>query len=382
MSELPGGRSRSGVALRALLLAAGCVASGARPAETLASAVAACMNAARRLFDQDAQLRSYERPTHDGARVYAYSPVELVNNCTVGMRVNADYAVGKGIQGKAKVVVEFDVCLVRAQLASLRALPMLYWNGSKPDLHLWRSAMIRHDGASRGGKSHGMLKGYRKGSDLALDLGFGRAGPKAAWQRYGKCAVVGGAPSLTRASNGPLINSHDAVIRFNDHPAGGAYSKSAGARSTFRMFNSLYAEAPSTDPTAQVLQVCQNGKRVRGAIERAAADGHDKRHMLEPEVYRTFYEHFGSGGLTGALGVWFALAMCDEVTLFGFSSPCELGAKYTHYHSETAYMERVQVNTVKVALWTWALRCAGLVRWAPPLDGSDPDHQCAAVIAR
>jgi hypothetical protein len=42
-------------------------------------------------------------------------------------------------------------------------------------------------------------------------------------------------------------------------------------------------------------------------------------------------------------------------------------------------MERVQVNTVKVALWTHALRCAGLVEWAPPDDG-DGDPALAPTV--
>lgn len=229
-----------------------------------------------------------------------------------------------------------------------------------------------------------MLRGLRKASDAALRLGFGGPGPRAAWRPFGTCAVVGGAPSLAAARNGAQIDAHDAVFRFNDHPAGGPYARAVGNRTTLRVLNALYAAAdpPAAvggrtrgEGEARVLQTCQSGRRIGAAIERAAADGHARRHLIEPEVYRAFYEHFGSGGLTGAIAVWFALAACSSVTLYGFSSPCELGAKYTHYHSAINNMERVQVNTVKVALWTHALRCAGLVRWAGPRGG---DHWCAA----
>jgi hypothetical protein len=333
------------------------------------------MNAARRQFDHEAQLRSYERRSGSGARVYAYDPAKA-DGCVVSIRINSAYAVSKGVQGKASPEVQFDMCLIREQLRGLRSQPGLYWNGSKPDLRSWRTALVRHDGASRGGLAHAMLKGHRKAYEVARALGFGDAGPREAWRRRGSCAVVGGAPSLARAANGARIDAHDVVIRFNDHPSGGRYARSVGNRSTFRVLNSLYAALPSPDPSAQSLQVCQNGRKVLSAVERAAADGHAKRHLLDPEVYRTFYEHFGSGGLTGALGVWFALSMCESVELHGFSSPCELGTKYTHYHTAVEHMERVQVNTVKVALWTHALRCAGLVAWAPPDDG-DADHWCS-----
>ncbi|KAJ1625958.1 hypothetical protein T492DRAFT_879199 [Pavlovales sp. CCMP2436] len=39
-----------------------------------------------------------------------------------------------------------------------------------------------------------------------------------------------------------------------------------------------------------------------------------------------------------------------RVSLYGFSSPCDLGTKYRHYYPGFKYTERVQVNTVKVVL--------------------------------
>jgi hypothetical protein len=342
--------------------------------EPSVAAISTCMNAARRPFDAEAQLKVWQEKTGTAPRVYAYEPVEA-EGCLVRTRVNDDYAP-TGLQGHAKPVVIFDICKIRAQVAYLRALGNLFWNGSKPDLQAWRAAMVQHDGASRGGSAHGMLRGYRKASERALALGFGDFGPRNAWRTYRRCAVVGGAPSLERASNGAAINAHDAVYRFNDHPVGPRYARSVGNRTTYRVLNSLYAEQPSPDRRAQTIQICQRQKRLLGAVERTAADGHARRHMIEPEVYRTFYEHFGSGGLTGSLGVWFAIGACRSVRLFGFSSPCELGTKYRHYHSDVSFMERVQVNTVKVALWTHMLRCAGIVEWAPPDDGNG-DHWCS-----
>lgn len=342
------------------------------------------MNAGRREFDGSAQLRDDEPHPADSRRVYAFSPV-TASACELRTRVNADYAVKKGVQGKASADVAFDVCLIRQQIASLRALPSgLFWNGSAPDLQLWRGALIRHDGRSRGGSAHGMLRGHRKGSALAAELGFTSGAPARAWQRYRTCAVVGGAPTLiSRARLGRAIDQHDAVLRFNDHPTGGRYGPYVGNRTHFRILNSLYAAAPPPRSTEHVLQFVQSGKRVASAMVRAARDGHARRHLVEPEVYRTFFLHFGSGGLTGALGVWFALGMCERVSLYGFSSPCDLGRKYTHYHSALAHKERMQVNTVKVVLWTRALACARLVRWAPfDARAGEPESDDGAAADR
>jgi len=344
-----------------------------------ASRLARCLNTARVDFPESAQFRSYQAAPENPRRVFAFSEVEPANatTCELRARINDEYAVKKGVQGKAKAYVHFNVCQMRSALADLRRSPSgLYWNGSQPDLRFWRPALIAHDGASRGGKAHSMLKGHRKASALASELGFTTGGPRNAWRTYRTCAVVGGAPSLAVEAHGDEIDTHDAVIRFNDHPAGGAFARHVGSRTTFRVLNSLYASLPSPAPTEQIIQMCQTGRRVSSAMARAAQEGHARRHLLDPEIYRTYYETFGSGGLTGSLGLWFALAACERVSLYGFSTPCDLGSKYRHYHIHTGLnMERVQVNTVKVVLWTHLLWCSGLVAYGGGGLGGVGDRQ-------
>lgn len=358
----------------ALALACWLLALGAQ-----ASPAATCLNASRRAFSGDAQLRVAAVRTHPPQQVYAFDVLDAEPRpCVVRGRVNTRYAVRSGLQGAAQPEFAFDLCLIRKQLHGLRRLPSLLWNGTAPQPSRWRAAIARHDDGSRQRFVETMVEAHVAYAQRARRAGVADAAAQHAWRSHASCAVVGGAPSLVASELGAEIDAHEAVLRFNDHPVGGAaFARFVGNRTTYLLLNALHAGARMpADPDRVLLQVAKNGR-----VFEAALAASPRRRLLEPEVLRTFYEHFGSGGLTGSLGVWFALAACERVSLYGFSSPCELGTKYRHYYQGgglwARYQERVQVNTVKVALWVHALRCAGMLRWSPPQDG-DGDHWCSA----
>lgn len=241
--------------LRPALLA---TLAAAAAAEFPPGSLPACLNSSRRIFLDSAQLRIYEKPGPGGPKkVFAFE-VLGGDECKARVRVNTKYAVTRGIQGTAHPDATIDMCAAKAHLDALRAKSHLFWDGTAPDEKAWHEAFLKHDGRARGGELHRMVVAHQRGASKAAQLGFAAA--RDAWRRYPRCAVVGGAPSLGKASNGAEIDAHDAVLRFNDHPSGGAYSRTAGNVTTFRFLNSLYAGQPSPEPAARVLQV---GARAR-----------------------------------------------------------------------------------------------------------------------
>lgn len=378
-------RSARRLALALAILAA-CARVDGRP-------LSECLNASRRLFSDASQRRprSSKRPLRLGAADRPGPPRHVSafdvlpgdgGECAARVLINRQYAVPKGIQGKASPNVHIDGCAWASALLDIRRLPSVLWNGTAPGPPkrgtLWEAALRAHDLRLHGGSLERMLKAYRVNAQPALAAGIATPAAAAAGRpgSFGSCAVVGGAPSVAESRRGQRIDSHDAVFRFNDHPAGGRFVAMTGRKTTVRILNSMWAgrELPAdaaVDRGGHLVQICK-----RNATFESALRARQRRVLVEPDLLRAFYALFGSGGLTGALGIWLALGWCQQVTLYGFSSPCELGGKYKHYSSALrrtgGYKERVQVNTVKVAIWTHTLRCRRLVRWPPArADGAD-----------
>ncbi|KAJ1635458.1 glycosyltransferase family 29-domain-containing protein, partial [Pavlovales sp. CCMP2436] len=301
---------------------------------------------------------------HGRKRMNAFTIVSATR-CVIRVEINRKFTY-VGPQGAALPLVEFDLCLAARLLEVLRARPSLFWDGGFPS---------------------------NEGCDWGAVPGFDGKAHAGRYKRHATCALVGGAPGLLAADYGQSIDAHDAVVRFNDHPAGGEHTAQVGLRTTHRLTNCVYASMPVSESAAlpwmrpsalngsEIVQVCTRAHRFKLAVEQIAHDGPQHRHAISPETLCGFYEHFQTGGLTGAIGVWFVLGMCESVTLFGFSSPCDLGTPYSHYHSSDKFFELLQVNTVKVILWTHALRCAGLLHWALPHNASDACGAARSVLA-
>lgn len=159
------------------------------------------------------------------------------------------------------------------------------------------------------------------------------------------CAVVGGARALLARRDGAAIDSHDVIIRMNNAPWLG-YEAHAGSRTTVRLLNSprdiaAVEAAGGLDPEELIVYPAQTiveSGRTFG-FERSTALLHDavasaagrgltsygepRFHVLSPLVMSLAWRAVSAGEVrpsTGLVSVVTALALCDEVTVYGFHS--------------------------------------------------------------
>ncbi|CAM4638712.1 unnamed protein product [Leuciscus chuanchicus] len=176
------------------------------------------------------------------------------------------------------------------------------------------------------------------------------AGPS----RCRTCAVVGNSGNLVGSFYGPLIDSHDFVMRMNKAPVEG-YEKDVGSRTTHRF---LYPEsAIHLDNTTHlvllpfktldiqwVTSALTDGtiKRTRFKVIDKLRANKDKVMVIHPafmHYVHTTWLHIKSKRSypsTGFLVLMFALHICDEVSVFGFGA----NSKGTWHH----YFENMPKN--------------------------------------
>ncbi|KAK7124313.1 hypothetical protein R3I94_018624 [Phoxinus phoxinus] len=168
------------------------------------------------------------------------------------------------------------------------------------------------------------------------------AGPS----RCRTCAVVGNSGNLVGSFYGPLIDSHDFVMRMNKAPVED-YEKDVGYRTTHRI---LYPEsATHLDNTTHlvllpfktldlqwVTSALTDGtiKRTRFKVIDKLRANKDKVMVIHPAfmhyVHTTWLDIKSrrSYPSTGFLVLMFALHICDEVSVFGFGA----NSKGTWHH--------------------------------------------------
>lgn len=107
---------------------------------------------------------------------------------------------------------------------------------------------------------------------LALQsVGLALAGPGAPPElrgvRWRTCAVVGNGGGLGRAELGRFIDAHDAVVRFNSMPVGGAVAATTGNKTTVRARLPQRAPPPPIDMRGGVSEAAPpRAERVAGAF--------------------------------------------------------------------------------------------------------------------
>ncbi|CAL4995506.1 unnamed protein product [Urochloa decumbens] len=202
--------------------------------------------------------------------------------------------------------------------------------------------------------------------DLPALLGLRR-------RRFPTCAVVGNSGILLGSGRGAQIDAHDFIIRLNNAPAGGEFTRDVGARTSLSLAHSTVLRRCATSPSAATTPRCSAchpyGRDVPFAIYVSHA-----AHLLDALVcgnatatpfrlvvtdprldalcariakyysLRRFVAETGSPASgwrrderpphfhysSGLQAVVVALGVCDEVSMFGFGKAA--GTKH-HYHT-------------------------------------------------
>lgn len=174
---------------------------------------------------------------------------------------------------------------------------------------------------------------------------------------FDTCAVIGNGGVLVHNEYGEAIDRHDAVFRFNDGPTQ-TFEKLVGSKTTFRIINNNWSRSWLR-------------KRARGASEEhlllfgmGAAKSYEalvKRYpdvkvwFMAPEfagvargMYKKAYLLMNEAGIvevkgrnsppTGVEGLFFALAVCKQVHLYGFGINADPTVPY-HYHDKVKGVE-------------------------------------------
>ena len=205
------------------------------------------------------------------------------------------------------------------------------------------------------------------------------------------CAVVGGAPSLLGAGLGDAIDSHDAVLRFNDHPFGGNHSHSVGSKLTIHMlqgatnvhtanneglnrakrYAKLLVQIRCASKSKAEKLLVSDMRAIRGGDAKAAGWGHKLR-IMSPNSFITLLESLGttSGvGGTGMLGIWLAMQLCEKPpTLYGFSTmAANFSQGFVHYY-RGANGEAFSPKFMTTVAFLHILRCLGLLRFGEDME--------------
>eukprot|EP00899_Mesostigma_viride_P024580 jgi/Mesvir1/5306/Mv15403-RA.3 len=158
---------------------------------------------------------------------------------------------------------------------------------------------------------------------------------------FGRCAVVGSAGLLLLRKAGGAIDGHDAVIRFNSAGTR-SMEEFVGARTTLRLVNRDHVGF--CDPSSQycLQQVTSDVMLRQYQMVKAAAPSRPI-FAMEPAFTESIVTDEMLRPTLGLVGIHLALALCDQVRLFGFVRNW-LGYMHFHYHDDYAPRESQQAR--------------------------------------
>mmetsp|Transcript_16907 Transcript_16907/g.48268 ORF Transcript_16907/g.48268 Transcript_16907/m.48268 type:complete len:452 (+) Transcript_16907:50-1405(+) len=204
-------------------------------------------------------------------------------------------------------------------------------------------------------------------SDLPADSRYHRC------LRRGSCAIIGSSSHLLSEKWGPLIDSHDTVIRINSGPAGmgknSHWAKHVGSTTHVRFANQFgvanleengmpvcqFLHEPDIrcpgrcwlTPSLCRLRDCNfAGQQCRAHGQRGPVPWSmpgDKRTVILDSVHADVADRILRGSkkvrTAGMIGFSYAIHACDHVSVFGFGPGCDgkLGARY-YQNSEAVQM--------------------------------------------
>ncbi|XP_041096115.1 CMP-N-acetylneuraminate-beta-galactosamide-alpha-2,3-sialyltransferase 2-like [Polyodon spathula] len=166
-----------------------------------------------------------------------------------------------------------------------------------------------------------------------------------------RCAVVGNSGNLLGSSYGPLIESHNVVMRMNKATTSG-FESDVGRKTTHHF---MYPESAIDLPADVHLVLVPFKPLDLQWIASALSTGHitktymevkqfvkadkDKVSVISPAFLKyvndNWTEHHGRYPSTGMLALIFALHTCDEVSVFGYGA--DVNGNWHHYWEENKY---------------------------------------------
>lgn len=133
--------------------------------------------------------------------------------------------------------------------------------------------------------------------------------------QFDSCAVVGNSRDLLKHEYGAEIDGHDAVIRVNEAVTTERYWKHVGKRTTFRVLNNMAWLGRIDKRTESPQEVVLIKGEYHSSIMQQAKELKNPLYFLHAP---RLLPH--SAGGTGVVSIQFALSVCKEVFIYGFST--------------------------------------------------------------
>ncbi|XP_028814272.1 CMP-N-acetylneuraminate-beta-galactosamide-alpha-2,3-sialyltransferase 2 isoform X2 [Denticeps clupeoides] len=177
--------------------------------------------------------------------------------------------------------------------------------------------------------------------------------PYGSWDpaRCLRCAVVGNSGNLRGAGYGPVIDSHNFIMRMNLAPTVG-YEVDVGSHTTHHF---MYPEsAKNLAPNVSFVLVpfktldlvwitsALSTGQIRftyAPVKQYLRVDKDKVQIFNPAFFKYIHDHWtrhhGRYPSTGMLALFFSLHVCDEVNVFGFGADSR--GNWHHYWEQNRY---------------------------------------------
>ena len=154
-------------------------------------------------------------------------------------------------------------------------------------------------------------------------------------QGFKTCAVVGNGGSLLLYEHGDIIDTHDAVFRFNDGTGKAPYSKFAGSKTTVRLVNSQHRGYRESDEEIVLQHLTAPAHLKLYVSNRAQKSVNAKDYALSGAFYSFVKNRIDkkSTPTNGMYGLYLAQSVCEKITIFGFARQWYNATRY-HYHND------------------------------------------------
>jgi len=194
-------------------------------------------------------------------------------------------------------------------------------------------------------------------------------------KRFKTCAAVGNSGGLKFAKAGPVIDMHDAVLRYNGAPSK-TYEEMVGEKTTFRLLNRRVGDALLSQPNPPEKKKKRKERQPAWLFWRAESYhqypnlrrkfSDEPIYLLHPDLliptislFKELMHRIEALGIKwpaavqsaphGFIGIAFLIQICDTVDVYGFDAP-HPNAKI-HYH----YFDKVEPENVHATEFEYTL---------------------------